>query len=746
MEKSAPVGIERLLEILRATGKKYDLEKIQAAYDYAAGLHEGQFRVSGDAYITHPIAVAEIVAGLELDTDSICAALLHDTVEDCSDKTNCQEITKRFGADVAMLVESLTKLVALQIDDKEEAHIENLRKMLLAMSKDVRVIFIKLCDRLHNMRTLDAKPDHKRRITALETMQVYAPLAHRLGMHKIKQELENLGMQYLDPIGYVEVRDEIERKYGMSVGFIENIRATVAEKLNENGIKFHLEGRIKTVYSIYRKMFKHNKSFDEVYDFYAMRIIVDTELECYTVLGIIHEMFNSIPGRFKDYISIPKPNMYRSLHTTVIGRDGIPFEVQIRTWEMHHIAEYGVAAHWKYKSGATSQADLDQKLEWISRLIETEDGTRDPEEFMTALKIDIFHDEVFVFTPKGDVCALPQGATVIDFAYSIHSEVGNKMMGAKINGNIVPIDRVLENGEIVEILTSASSKGPSRDWLNIVRTSEARNKIRQWFKREKRADNILVGKAAIDAEIKKIAPRLPEAKRTEAVATVAAKMGYATADDMYNSIGYGELPITKPMRRLKDEIESLMPPEAPEETSAQSKMSAEDVQQVATSARPHNLKHNSGIVVDGAEGCAVKFAKCCNPLPGDEVVGFVTKGYGISIHKQDCPNVLQGRDNPDLADRWKPAHWEGADSDSGKSVYEALLQIHTLDTVGVLADITVALADMKVSILHINSQKAGVDRVIINLKISCKNVEHYNSIVSRLRSLKNILDVTRGFS
>ena len=746
METTPSVGIDRLFEILRATGKKYDLDKIQAAYEYAAGLHEGQFRKSGDAYITHPIAVAEIVAGLELDTDSICAALLHDTVEDCGEKTNCQEIAKRFGTDVAMLVEGLTKIVALQIDDKEEAHIETLRKMLLAMSKDVRVIFIKLCDRLHNMRTLDAKPDYKRRITALETMQVYAPLAHRLGMQKIKQELENLGMQYLDPIGYVEVRDEIERKYGMSLGFIENIRGIVADKLRENGIKYHLEGRIKTAYSIYRKMFKQNKSFDEIYDFYAMRIIVDTELECYTVLGIIHEMFNSIPGRFKDYISIPKPNMYRSLHTTVIGRDGIPFEVQIRTWEMHHIAEYGIAAHWKYKSGAASKEDMDKKLEWIARLIETEDGTRDPEEFMTALKIDIYHDEVFVFTPKGDVRALPQGATVIDFAYAIHSEVGNKMLGAKINGSIVPIDRVLENGEIVEILTSSSGKGPSRDWLNIVRTSEARNKIRQWFKREKRADNIVVGKAAVDNEVKKLAPRLSESKRAEAVAAVASRMGYSTVEDMYNSIGYGELPVSKTLRRLKDELDALTPPEAPEEVTVAAKMTAEDVSHVVTAARPHNLKNNSGIVVDDAEGCAVKFAKCCNPLPGDDVVGFVTKGYGISIHKQDCPNYIQGKDNPDLRDRWKSAHWEGAVSDSGKSVYEALLQIHTLDTVGVLADITVALADMKVSILQINSQKAGADRVIINLKISCKNVEHYNSIVSRLRGLKNILDVTRGFS
>ncbi len=748
MDYTPHIGPDRLLDILKATGKKYDVDKIQAAYDYAAALHEGQFRNSGEAYITHPVAVAEIVAGLELDTDSICAALLHDTVEDCGDRTNCREITKRFGPDVAMLVEGLTKLVALQIDDKEEAHIENLRKMLLAMSKDVRVIFIKLCDRLHNMRTLDAKPDHKRRVTALETMQVYAPLAHRLGMQKIKQELENLGMQYLDPIGYGEVKAEIERKYGMSLEFIENIRATVSEKLAENNIPYTLEGRIKTAYSIYNKMFKHNKTFDEVYDFYALRIIVDTELECYTVLGIIHEMFNSIPGRFKDYISTPKPNMYRSLHTTVIGRDGIPFEVQIRTWEMHHIAEYGVAAHWKYKSGAASQAELDQKLEWISRLIETEDGTRDPEEFMNALKIDIFHDEVFVFTPKGDVRALPQGATVIDFAYAIHSEVGNKMLGAKINGSIVPIDRVLENGEIVEILTSSAAKGPSRDWLGIVKTGEARNKIRQWFKREKRADNILVGKIALDAEIKKLAPHISEAKRQEAVTNVAQKMGYTTSDDLYNSIGYGELPVTKTLRRLKDELDSLLPPEPAEEASSEfsAGLTPEAVSQVATAARPHNLKSNSGVVVDGADGCAVKFAKCCNPLPGDEVVGFVTKGYGISIHKMDCPNVVQGRANPDMADRWKPAYWETAMGEDRKSVYEALLQIYTLDAVGVLADITVALADMKVSILQINSQKAGVDRAIINLKISCKNVEHYNSIVSRLRSLPNIMDVIRGFS
>ncbi|MBQ7317078.1 MAG: bifunctional (p)ppGpp synthetase/guanosine-3',5'-bis(diphosphate) 3'-pyrophosphohydrolase [Clostridia bacterium] len=742
--KQTGEGIQRLLDILKATGKKYDIEKITAAYEYAAKLHEGQYRVSGEAYITHPISVAEIVAGLELDTDSICAALLHDTVEDCGEQTSIRDITKRFGPDVALLVEGLTKIVTLHVDDKEEAHIENLRKMLLAMSKDVRVIFIKLCDRLHNMRTLGVKPDHKRRVTALETMQVYAPLAHRLGMQKIKQELENLGMQYLDPIGYAEVREGIERKYGQSLNFIENVRSTVSEKLEANDIRFTLEGRIKTVYSMYRKMFNQNKSFDEIYDFYALRIIVDTELECYAVLGIIHEMFNSIPGRFKDYISTPKPNMYRSLHTTVIGRDGIPFEVQIRTWEMHHIAEYGIAAHWKYKSGATSKEDMDKKLEWIARLIETEDGTRDPEEFMSALKIDIFHDEVFVFTPKGDVRALPQGATVIDFAYSVHSEVGNKMIGAKINGMIVPIDRVLENGEIVEILTSASAKGPSRDWLSIVRTGEARNKIRQWFKREKRADNIIKGKGALDAELKKQAPRSSETRRLEMVANVAKKNGFNTAEDLFNAIGYGEITVSKILPKFKDELEAFRQEEQPEAQATPQITTAADV---VTATRPRHLRSNSGIIVDGADGCAVKFAKCCNPLPGDDVVGFITKGYGISIHQKDCPNVTQGQSNPDLKDRWVNAWWDEPEGITPvKSVYEALLQVHVLDEVGALADIANTLVEMKVSILQINSQKASGGRAIINMKIGCKNVEHYNSIVSRLRSLHNIIDVVRGFS
>ena len=735
--------ISRLLEILRATGKKYDLDKITRAFEYARELHEGQLRVSGEPYISHPVAVAEIVAGLELDTDSICAALLHDTVEDCSDKTSLRDLEKKFGRDVADLVDGLTKIVMLQVEDKEEAHIENLRKMLLAMSRDVRVIFIKLCDRLHNMRTLDAKPDAKRRLTARETMYVYAPLAHRLGMQRIKQELENLSLQYLDPIGYEEVRRHIEEKYGQNLNFIENVRAAVDSKMRENGIHFTLEGRIKSVYSIYRKMYNQNKSFDEIYDFYALRIIVDTELECYTALGLIHEMFNSIPGRFKDYISTPKPNMYRSLHTTVIGRDGIPFEVQIRTWEMHHVAEYGIAAHWKYKSGATSKEEMDKKLAWIASLIETEDSARDPDEFMSALKTDIFHDEVFVFTPKGDVISLPYGANLIDFAYAVHSEVGNKMIGGKINGMIVPIDRTLQNGEIVEILTSSAARGPSRDWLNIVKTSSARAKIRGWFKRERRTDNIAVGKAAVEAELRRCCGRtqLSDAQKEELLQPVCTRFGYNSIEDFYNAIGYGGLAVSKFANRLQEECARFIHPESGE--------AARDIEpeQVPVRPIPHAQRAGGGIVVDGESGCLVKFAKCCNPLPGDDIIGFVTKGFGISIHKTDCPNVMRGRENPAYAGRWKDAHWEAdAGSAAAPAMYEALLQVDCDDRIGMLADITTALADMRVSIQQINVLHRGAEGILINISVGCKNIEHFRSIVSRLRGLIGVNNVTRGFS
>ncbi|MBQ8510645.1 MAG: bifunctional (p)ppGpp synthetase/guanosine-3',5'-bis(diphosphate) 3'-pyrophosphohydrolase [Clostridia bacterium] len=738
-DDSALEPIANLLDMLRRTGKKYDTDKIIRAFLYADALHAGQFRVSGEPYISHPVAVAEIVAGLELDTDSICAALLHDTVEDCSEKTNCSKIRQSFGEGVAMLVDGLTKLVQLKIEDKEEAEIENLRKMFLAMSKDIRVIFIKLCDRLHNMRTLYAKPENKRRITALETMHVYAPLAHRLGMQRIKQELEQLALSFLDPIGFEEVQRDIDRKFGMNQNFIENTKENVAAKLRDYNIKFTLEGRVKSVYSIYKKMYNQNKSFDEIYDFYAIRIIVDTELECYTVLGIIHEMYKSVPGRFKDYISTPKPNLYRSLHTTVIGRDGIPFEVQIRTWEMHHVAEYGICAHWKYKSGATSQSDIDQKLQWVAKLLDSDSDTRDPDEFMRTLKIDMFHDETFVFTPKGDVIVLPQGATLIDFAYAIHSEVGNKMVGAKINGAIATIDSIPKNGEIVEIITSSASRGPSRDWLKIVKTGEARGKIRQWFKREQRSENIVMGRADVERELKKYNRPFTDTQRDHIAAAVAARIGIKSEEDLYNTIGYGGLSVTKIAGKLKDEFERTVIAEE------QQSVPQADELHVKTVEKPAHRHASGGIVIDGAAGCAVKFAKCCNPLPGDSVVGFITKGFGVSIHKADCPNVKAGMMRETDRDRWVSAYWEaGADSD--KTTYEALIQIYAKDVIGLLAQISAAIADMRVSILQINSQKCSGDSMILNMNISCKNTDHVNSIVSRLKGITGVVDVVRGFS
>ena len=742
MASAAYSDITRLFGILSASGSNYNIGKIMNAYEYASMLHEGQWRKSGDAYISHPIAVAEIVATLGLDSDSICAALLHDTVEDCADKTNLKEIEKRFGADVALLVDGLTKIVMLEVEDKEEAHIETLRKMLLAMSRDIRVIFIKLCDRLHNMRTLGARSEEKQRTTALETMHIYAPLAHRLGMQRIKQELENLSLMYLDPYGYAEVKTDVERKYGTHTDFIEHIRTQVGDKMRENNISFTLEGRIKSVYSIYKKMYTQNKSFDEIYDFYALRIIVDNELECYTALGIIHEMYKSIPGRFKDYISTPKPNLYRSLHTTVIGRFGVPFEVQIRTHEMHEIAEFGIAAHWKYKSGERSKEDMDKKLAWVSKLLESEEDTRDPDEFIDVFKTDIFQDETFVFTPKGDVITLTKGATVIDFAYAIHSAVGNKMTGAKINGMIVPIDRVPQNGEIVEIITSNSSKGPSRDWLNIVKTGQARSKIRGWFKKEKRADNIVVGKAALELELKKFGRATNESQRAEVFAATAQRLGYATADDLFNTIGYGGLTVSKVTARLREEFDKIVRPEVVPEPPKEVLVPS----QVRVAERPRHMRHNSGIVVDGEHGCQVKFSKCCNPLPGDAVIGFITKGFGISIHKVDCPNVESGMKKPEDADRWVEAHWERGIDEQSTDVYEALIQVFAYSSLTILAEITMALADMKVLLLQINTQKKSDGRMVINLKISCKNVDHYRSIVSRLKGLKDVTDVERGFS
>lgn len=735
-------AIAKLLETINLSGMKYDTDKIKRAYLCAARLHEGQFRKSGEPYICHPIAVAEIVADLALDTDSICAALLHDTVEDCSEKITLEEISAQFGPTVADIVDGLTKIKFMQIEDKEEAHMENLRKMLLAMAKDYRVIFIKLCDRLHNMRTLSAKSPESQRSISLETMYIYAPLAHRLGMQIMKQELENLSLYYLDRIGYDEITHLIEEKYGRNSNVIESAKKQITAKLNEAGIPFEMEARTKSVYSLYRKMYGQNKTFDEIYDFFAVRVIVNTELECYTVLGLIHEMFTSVPGRFKDYISTPKPNMYRSLHTTVMSKTGIPFEVQIRTFEMHRIAEFGLAAHWKYKSGEKSKDEIDQKLHWIAQLLEADD-TRDPDEFMRSFKTDIFNDETFVFTPKGDVISLPFGSTAIDFAYYIHSAVGNKMIGAKVNGKIVPIDRVLHNGEICEVITSNASKGPSRDWLKIVRTGEARNKIRQWFKKERKAENIQVGEKEVEKELKRIDSRhFTDAERDQIVENVARKLGFQGAEDLYNTIGFGGIAMARLSRRLSDEYERLT------EADKGAQTPITDVEQVRLDEKPKHMRHGTGVIVDGEMGCQVKFAKCCNPLPGDEIVGFVTKGFGISVHKIDCPNVRRGREDPENSERWVNVRWESEFNDTNdKSLYEAILQVFVKDEIGALADVTSALADMRVSILNISSKSLpGAGMAVINLTVGCKNVTHFQSIVSRLKSIASVESVTRGYT
>ena len=731
--------MQPLLAVIEKNERNYDLEKIKKAFLYAKELHAGQYRLSGEAYVCHPVAVAEIVAQLGLDTDSICAALLHDTVEDCSDKTNLEILSKMFGGDVAMLVDGLTKIIQVQLADKEEAHIENIRKMLLAMNRDIRVIFIKLCDRLHNMRTLSAKKEERQRAIALETMYIYAPLAHRLGIQRIKQELENLSLFYLDPIGYEEVHSSIDNKYGQSRTFLEDAKKYIEEKLTENKINFRIEGRIKSVYSLYRKMYTFNKAFDEIYDFYAVRIIVDTELECYTALGLVHEMFKSIPGRFKDYISTPKPNLYRSLHTTVIGRSGIPFEVQIRTRQMHEEAEYGIAAHWKYKSGEKSGQSIDEKLRWIAQLLESDENTRDPDEFMHSFKTDIFHDETFVFTPKGDVISLPQGSTTIDFAYAIHSAVGNKMTGAKINGVIVPIDRAPQNGDIIEIITQGASKGPSRDWLKIVKTGQARSKIRQWFKKEKRTENIEMGKSEVEKELRRINKNVTDAQIEEIVLTSARRVGIQSTDDFYNTLGFGGLSLQRFIPKMKEEIEKLCAAEEPPMTQA------DELSKVKLTTLNKKKHSSGGIIIEGEGGYQVKFAKCCNPLPGDTIIGFITRGFGVSIHKLDCHNVSESRKNEENLARWVNATWEKEDFNSSEN-YEASLQIITEDGIGVIAAISMALADMRVSISSINTQTLKSGDVAINISIGCRNTSHVESIVSRLRSVKSVIRVTRGFA
>jgi len=728
-----PADTKKLFTLLDESGKKYDKEKIQRAFDYADEAHAGQFRKSGEAYIYHPLAVAEICAELNLDTDAICAALLHDIVEDVPG-ASLEGIEALFGGNVKILVDGLTKLVTIPFEDKEEEHIENLRKMFLAMNRDIRVIFIKLCDRLHNMRTLASHLEEKQRLIALETMHVYAPLAHRLGIQRIKQELESLALQYLDPIGFEEIRGWMETKHGENQGFIEQVKKEIGDKLSLLGMEYSIKGRIKSIYSIYRKMYRSSKSFDEIYDYFAVRIIVDSEIACYTALGVIHEMYHSMPGRFKDYISTPKPNNYRSLHTTVIGRAGVPFEVQIRTAEMHQIAEYGIAAHWKYKSGAKSDEGINKKLEWIHMLLESDQKTMDSEEYLTPLKIDMFEDEIFVFTPQGDVISLPTGACGIDFAYAIHSGVGNKMVGIKINGAIAPITTVLQTGQIVEVLTSSASKGPSRDWLKIVKSGEAKNKIRGWYKKEKREENIQLAQTEVDKEFDKIRKGLTEEEKVRIMTTIAQRHGLESLDDLYNSIGYGGIALSKIHVKIRDEIERSI--------AANTPASLEVTQ---TQAEKKELKKSkSGVIIEGLENCQVKFAKCCSPLPGDEIIGFITRGYGVSVHKYNCPHALEGLGGEEK-DRWVHATWAQNAVENQSNSYSATLQILVADNIGVMAAISTTLAEMRIPISAINTQTSSTSKTgLLTITIGIKGRDHLNSIVERLKKNKDILQISGG--
>ena len=735
--KSNDALFEELKKILINSGAKYDIDKIVRAYEYATMMHEGQYRKSGEDYITHPIEVAKICTAFGYDDDCICAALLHDTVEDCPDRTDMEQIRSLFGEEIAELVDGLTKLTGIRYDTKEEESIENLRKMFFAMSKDARVMFIKLCDRLHNMRTIESLPEHRQKEIALETMNIYGPVAHRLGMQKIKAELEDLSLKVLDPIGYAQIEELISRRYGESRDFLEHSQDLIKTKLAEAGIKFTMEGRVKTVNSLYRKMFMTGKPFEEVYDFYAIRLIVDDLVSVYMVLGIIHDLFSCIPERFKDYISTPKANSYQSLHTTVIGADGIPFEVQIRTSEMHEVAEYGVAAHWKYKTGEEAPEEIAKKLQWLRTLVEMDRETAS-EDYVYLLRTGIYSEEIFVYTPKGDVKNLPKGSTVIDFAYAIHSAVGNRTVGAKINGNIAPIDAELANGQIVEIITSKSAKGPNREWLSFVKTGEARNKIRQWFKKEKRAENILLGRDEVDRIFKRFNRAFTEQQKNGILENITRREGFTAVDDLYNAIGYGGVNVGKINFKIKNEIDRL-------DAEAEDQPITELSQIELREARRYS--DNTIIIVDGLDNCDIKLSKCCNPLPGDDIAGFVTKGHGISVHKTDCPNYAAFLADPANSDRIKSVSWVNREGEqkSGRP-FQALIKVSAVSDIRLFSALSNALADMKVSIHSIREtkQRAG-GQIVIDMVISAKDLEHVNFIISRLKAIKNVTGAERGY-
>lgn len=719
-------GFEEFYEKIKKIYSDIELENIRHAYEVAKQAHKAQLRRSGEPYIIHPIAVAGILADLGMDSQSLIAALLHDTVED-TELTN-EDIVKNFGEEIAQLVDGVTKLAKVPTETKAEAQAENIRKMLLAMSNDIRVIIIKLADRLHNMRTINYVREEKRRETALETLEIYAPIAHRLGIRTIKEELEDLAIICLDPVAYREIEEYLNAQSGSRLEFLDDIINKIRDRISPMVSGSKVEGRIKSVHGIYRKMYIQGKNFDEIYDIYAVRIIVESVIDCYNCLGVIHDMFRPLPNRFKDYISTPKPNMYQSLHTTVIGKEGIPFEVQIRTWEMHHTAEYGIAAHWKYKlGGGAAGGKFEERLSWIRQLLESQNDSEDVEDIVRTIKSDLVPEEVFVFTPKGDVISLPVGATVIDFAYAIHSAIGNRMIGAKVDGRIVPIDYQVKTGEIVDILTSSQTgKGPSRDWLKIVKTSEARSKIRNWFKKERREENIAEGRAEVEREFRRSYIRLPDDEMKQFLQHMAERQHFDTVDDFYAAIGYGGVSLIRMMPHIKDEYLKIVKSSAPPE--------------VVLTQPKKRVKSSEGVVVEGIDNCLVKFSRCCNPLPGDEIIGFITRGHGVSIHTKDCSNVPADLEHCPDRDRWIRTYWDS----TIKEDFRATLMISCLNRVGMLADISVQLANMRVMINDINTRNFKDGRSTFAMTITVSGIEHLKSVAAKLERIDGVLSVERA--
>ena len=719
---------------IKDSGTEMDLGRISAAYSMARLAHSGQMRRDGSPYVTHCVAAADISVDMGLDEDSIVAALLHDVIEDT--QLTHADISRQFGEPVANIVEGVTKLTRVQYTSKEDEQMENLRKMLMAMAKDIRVILIKIADRLHNMRTMAYQTAEKQRIKSLETMEIYAPIAHRLGMQRAKWELEDLALMYLDPTGYNEIMQTLDNRMDTLQNFMVSMEEKIKTRLEEEGLSVSIYSRIKHIYSIYRKMYAQKLDINGIFDLCAFRVIVDTIPDCYNVLGIIHDMFKPVPGRFKDYISTPKPNMYQSVHTTVIGSEGIPFEVQIRTWDMHRTSEYGIAAHWKYKIGDTGiKTGDEEKFAWVRRLLESQQES-DATDFFHNLKIDMFADEVFVFSPKGDVINLPAGATPIDFAYSIHSAVGNSMVGASVNGRIVTFDHVLQNGDIVEVRTAKNAPGPSRDWLNIAKSGSARTKIKQWFKKERREENIERGKAMFEAELKNKGLSLEDITDEEVLPLLLKKVAYPNLEEMYSAIGYGGMTATRSVNRMKDELARLQ--HATEKRTVLDKVTEAAERRETTAQKLQKPVH--GVLVEGLDNCLIKFSRCCTPVPGDDIVGYITRGQGVSIHRTDCANYNKRSDRPEDMGRWIDVSW----ADNVNEAYTTTVAVVASERGGLVMDIATALNALNSKVRSLNARDMADGKAIVTITLEVKKLDELRAVMNKLLSINGVSEINRN--